>query len=421
MLLSAVARDRPNWVIHLILQSFIVLIAILSTIAIFVLVWNELNKPAKLDTLNELLKELEGKATLFQLLSEKGQPDGYTPLNNASVVPDIHLPPQPTGIVFDRGCWNATSNIPFLQSSVGEDGDMYTVCAGGTTLLNGETEWKYRDRVFFLGSASSWIRLDGGRMTLDDASPVVGSEQSLVAENTGPDMKMRKVAGGPRMNVTYDNSSKVITFSRSDPFPGNYTVTMLSSVGGGVSAVVDGVGPDLDIRGFNAVGDLSISSDGDTIFITASNASTPTDDGFTNIPMQFLGYVFAPASRRFLYYGVGNNYWLGMQPITGIVKFLLIDPNGVIVTKTPLAGSPSISNLVYTFGQAGTVLAGTGNSMFDVGCGCFVSSTFTGTNSANAIGETIALVTDGVQFGGFIDFGQDIHINQDAPVFIGPT
>jgi hypothetical protein len=56
------------------------------------------------------------------------------------------------------GTWDASSNTPFLQSSVGTQGDYYVVSNPGTTNLNGITSWAIGDWVIFNGT--TWQKVD---------------------------------------------------------------------------------------------------------------------------------------------------------------------------------------------------------------------------------------------------------------------
>lgn len=57
-----------------------------------------------------------------------------------------------------QGTWNAATNTPFLQSSVGNKGEYYVVNVPGSTDLNGITDWKLGDWAIYDGT--SWSKVD---------------------------------------------------------------------------------------------------------------------------------------------------------------------------------------------------------------------------------------------------------------------
>ena len=57
-----------------------------------------------------------------------------------------------------KGTWDAATNNPFLQSSVGNKGDYYYVSVAGTTNLNGITDWQIGDFAVFNGT--TWQKID---------------------------------------------------------------------------------------------------------------------------------------------------------------------------------------------------------------------------------------------------------------------
>lgn len=57
-----------------------------------------------------------------------------------------------------KGTWNASTNTPTLQSSVGVQGNYYIVNVAGTTNLNGITDWQVGDWAIF--SESTWQKVD---------------------------------------------------------------------------------------------------------------------------------------------------------------------------------------------------------------------------------------------------------------------
>jgi len=63
-----------------------------------------------------------------------------------------------TGGLEYKGNWNAATNTPALASSVGTNGNYYTVSVAGTTNLNGITDWQVGDWAIFNGA--EWQKID---------------------------------------------------------------------------------------------------------------------------------------------------------------------------------------------------------------------------------------------------------------------
>lgn len=59
-----------------------------------------------------------------------------------------------------KGTWNASTNTPTLASGVGVKGDYYVVGTGGSTTLDGISNWGVDDWVTFNGT--TWQRVEGG-------------------------------------------------------------------------------------------------------------------------------------------------------------------------------------------------------------------------------------------------------------------
>lgn len=101
-----------------------------------------------------LLEELFAEGP-FQQFSEKGQLDGYCPLDNNVTVPAIHLPPN---LMEASGCWDAMTNTPFLSSIECSAGNFYVVSVAGNTTLNSINSWVIGDALVCIDGAF-WKRI----------------------------------------------------------------------------------------------------------------------------------------------------------------------------------------------------------------------------------------------------------------------
>lgn len=89
-----------------------------------------------------------------QVLAEKGQPDGYPPLDGAGKVPSTYLP---ASAMEWKGTWDASTNSPTLVDGTGNAGDTYRVSVAADRDLGGGTQaFKVGDLVIYNGS--DWER-----------------------------------------------------------------------------------------------------------------------------------------------------------------------------------------------------------------------------------------------------------------------
>jgi len=92
-----------------------------------------------------------------------------------------------TGGLTPLGTWNALTNVPFLQSGVGNENDYYIVGEGGNTNLDGTSVWSLNDWAIF--SNGAWRRLGGGLtagISDKDILSVLANGQTLFTLSTIP-------------------------------------------------------------------------------------------------------------------------------------------------------------------------------------------------------------------------------------------
>jgi len=202
----------------------------------------------------------------FQLLVEKSEPNGYAPLDGDAIVPEIHLPPDLLESAVYRGCWNAATNFPVITSSTGLDGEFFIVCTPGSTTINGNSEWNLYDIIIFDVGLVSWIRIDGGQNIITDTSAVGPNEASIIADGFGPFFSLYKIAAGSDINITGDGDALTITSTA-----GLITVTLQDS-GPGSSLIIDGIGPNLDIKTLVEGPGVTFIDDGVSLTINANSS-----------------------------------------------------------------------------------------------------------------------------------------------------
>lgn len=81
-----------------------------------------------------------------------------------------------------KGTWDATANNPFLQSSVGNQGDYYVVSEPGSTDLNGITDWEKGDWATFNGTI--WEKIDNTQSLVTLATEAKADRVTLTATNS---------------------------------------------------------------------------------------------------------------------------------------------------------------------------------------------------------------------------------------------
>lgn len=132
-----------------------------------------------------------------------------------------------TGGVEYQGTWNAATNTPFLQSSVGVKGHYYVVNVAGSTNLNGITDWKVGDWAIYNGD--SWDKVDNtdavvsvngytGAVVLT-ASDVgaVPTARTLTINGVGYDLSVDRAwtVGDVRTDQSYTNPSWITSLGWS--------------------------------------------------------------------------------------------------------------------------------------------------------------------------------------------------------------
>jgi len=124
-----------------------------------------------------------------------------------------------------QGVWNAATNTPFLQSSVGVQGHYYVVNVAGNTNLNGITDWQVGDWAIFNGS--TWDKVDNTDavvsvngyvgavvLTAGDVG-AVPTTRTLTINGVGYDLSADRswTVGDVRTDQTYANPSWITSLA----------------------------------------------------------------------------------------------------------------------------------------------------------------------------------------------------------------
>ena len=207
------------------------------------------------------------------------------------------------GGVTYQGTWNAATNVPFLQSSVGTKGYYYVVNVPGNTDLNGITDWKIGDWAVYNGT--TWDKVDNtdsvisvngytGIVVLTYAD--VGAPpatRTLTINGTGYDLSADRswTVGDVRTDGSYANPAWITSLAWSKIIN---TPTTLAGYGitDGVSSsttlTINGVAYDLSAnRTWNVGTVTSVATSGPITGGTITGSGTigitqagPTSDGY---------------------------------------------------------------------------------------------------------------------------------------------
>jgi hypothetical protein len=214
-----------------------------------------------------------------------------------------------TGVVQFEGTWNASTNTPTLQSSVGTSGDYYIVSVAGSTNLNGITDWAIGDWAVFanttwtkvdnsqVGNMSSWTLKEGNGT---ETSTVTNGETVTFAQGNGIQSELTSTSSGGTLTIT--NTKPNIVQTTVSGNAGSATVLQTARTIAGVSfngsanislnnnAITNGAGyitssslpsvgnGQIDGRtsgnGLSGSMDATANQSGNTTFTVTSNATT---------------------------------------------------------------------------------------------------------------------------------------------------
>jgi hypothetical protein len=149
---------------------------------------------------------------------DAGSALGVATLDASGKVPVSELPSAVLGALSYQGTWNATTNTPTLTSGTGTKGYYYVVSVGGSTDLDGITDWVVGDWAVFNGTV--WQQIDN----TDAVTSVNGQVGTVVltttniAEGTNEYFTTARARASVSAGtgISYDNSTGVVTNSAPD-------------------------------------------------------------------------------------------------------------------------------------------------------------------------------------------------------------
>jgi hypothetical protein len=303
---------------------------------------------------------------------EKGQANGYTPLNSSTKVDVQYLPDSFVGAVVYQGTWDASTNTPTLPApDPNNKGYYYVVSVGGTYL---GTPYGIGDWIISNGTA--WEKVDNTQSvtSVNGLTGAVVLTTSEVSEGT---------------NLYYTDSrvsanSSVVANSSKVSFPGFGTTAGTALEGDTViPPAYTNADVDTHLNTSTASASQVLSWDGsDYDWITVSGGSTGVTQvnsgtGLTGGPIVNTGTLSLATA------GVGAGTYGSDQNNTKIDE-ITVDAYGritAITTGSTGAGDGTMSDWSIQ-DNAGTSTPITNNETFKIAQGTGISSTLTSVSPA---------------------------------------
>ena len=268
---------------------------------------------------------------LKQSTSEKGQANGYAPLDSNNKVPTVHLPDSLVGAVVYQGTWDASIDSPTLPTpDLTNKGHYYIVSNPGT--YSGIT---YAIGDWAISNGSAWQKVDNTQ----DVNSVFGRQGNVVAiqsdyaafyadiDDAYSDAKVDL-----NLNVASAASGQVLSWSGTDYVwvdhqsgnPGTVTT---------VSASIDG--DSLSIVGvpITSSGTIAFNWEGTDLQYVDGEGNLQTFPSIPTLPANIVNTVTG-----------GTNITTTNNTTTGDV--VVNAPDAIVNTSDSYAATPKVTDIV---------------------------------------------------------------------------
>ncbi len=249
-----------------------------------------------------------------------------------------------------KGTWNAATNTPTLQSSVGVQGNYYVVSVAGNTNLNGITDWNLGDWAIFNGSA--WEKVDN----TDAVISVNGQVGAVVLTTTniaeGTNLYYTDLRARQAISLTTTGSSGASTYSY---LTGVFNIPEYTLAGlGGVpltrQLTINGTAFDLSADRSWSVGTVtSIATTGPLTGGTITGSGTI---GITQASASSDGYL---SSTDWTTFNNKQNAIINPVTGTGTPNTLPMWGSTTSLVNSPLSYAADTFNFQYNSATGGTV------------------------------------------------------------------
>ena len=154
----------------------------------------------------------------YELQANKGQANGYAPLDTGAKISETYLPDSILGQVSYQGTWDAANNTPAIPTAASANKGWYFIASSSIESGHGypnvpNTDFKTGDWI--ISNGSSWAKVDNS----DSVSTVFGRLGNIVANEADYE------AFYPKLSATYANPSWInsLAFSKITGVP-NYAL-----------------------------------------------------------------------------------------------------------------------------------------------------------------------------------------------------
>lgn len=145
----------------------------------------------------------------YELQANKGQANGYAPLDTGAKISETYLPDSILGQVSYQGTWDAANNTPAIPTAASANKGWYFIASSSIESGHGypnvpNTDFKTGDWI--ISNGSSWAKVDNS----DSVSTVFGRLGNIVANEADYE------AFYPKLSATYANPSWInsLAFSK---------------------------------------------------------------------------------------------------------------------------------------------------------------------------------------------------------------
>lgn len=327
--------------------------------------------------------------------ANKGQPNGYAPLDGSAKVPYANLP---SALMTYKGAWNPTTNTPTLANGVGLIGDTYRASVDGASTAPIVDNWFAGDFIIYNGTIWQRSPLADGVVSVNGQSGIVILTRGNLTDSTAGADGISVTGGtnavwGSGTSIAQLQSSAVQsgflsstdwnTFNNKQP-AGNYANTNLSNLASPTAVnqhLIAGLGNTFDLGSLATYWNkLFVNEWRDSANIVIIDTARRLYNTAGSIVVDFAGVSSVLVGKDFLPSAAGT-YKLGtsLAQWTEVNSEQFTNVHGGILTSRfdshtgPTPAGISVDSSLFTFSNkpfglySGSNAAGTGIISIETG------------------------------------------------------